>query len=112
MLDDTGSLVWESVLANFLVTPTEGLLIGSDNSVYLCGSYDGPLSGIPDDALLSDVAESAAGKHLHILSNGHRTVLSPIVLAGWTEIHVRVKSATRAALVPQPLHQEALHAAA
>ena len=52
MLDDTGSLVWESVLANFLVTPTEGLLIGSDNSVYLCGSYDGPLSGVPDDALL------------------------------------------------------------
>lgn len=52
MLDDTGSLVWESVLANFTVTPTEGLLIGSDNSVYLCGSYDGPLSGVPDDALL------------------------------------------------------------
>lgn len=38
--------------------------------------------GIPDDALLADVAESAAGKHLHILSNGQRTVLSLIVLDG------------------------------
>ena len=54
--------------------------------------------GIPDDALLIDVAKSAAGQRLHILSNGRRTVLSPVVLAGWTEIHVRVTSPTRAAL--------------
>lgn len=60
--------------------------------------------GIPDDALLADVAESAAGKHLHILSNGRRTVLSPVVLDGWTEVHVRIKSPTRAALVTNPNH--------
>lgn len=46
--------------------------------------------GIPDDALLADVAASAAGQHLRILTNGHRTVLSPVVLNGWTEIRVRV----------------------
>lgn len=54
--------------------------------------------GIPDDALLIDVAQSAAGQRLHILSNGQRTVLSPVVLAGWTEIHVRVTIPTRATL--------------
>lgn len=68
--------------------------------------------GIPDDALLADVAESAAGQHLRILSNGHRTVLSPVVLNGWTEIRVRVQSPTRAALVAKNTHQEARHAAA
>lgn len=57
--------------------------------------------GIPDDALLADVAESAAGQHLRILSNGHRTVLSPVVLNGWTEIRVRVQSPTRASLVAE-----------
>lgn len=57
--------------------------------------------GIPDDALLADVAASAAGQHLHILCNGHRTVLSPVILNGWTEIRVRVQSPTRAALVAE-----------
>ncbi len=57
--------------------------------------------GIPDDALLADVAESAAGQHLRILTNGHRTVLSPIALNGWTEIRVRVQSPTRASLVAE-----------
>lgn len=52
MLDDTGALVWESVLANFAVVPTEGLLIGSDNSVYVAGVYDGPLGSSQYDAVL------------------------------------------------------------
>ena len=68
--------------------------------------------GIPDDTLLADVAESAAGQHLRILTNGHRTVLSPVMLNGWTEIRVRVHSPTRAALIPQTIPQEARHAAA
>lgn len=68
--------------------------------------------GIPDDALLIDVAQSAAGQRLHILSNGQRTVLSPVVLAGWTEIHVRVTSPTRADISLYPKPQEAHHAAA
>ena len=52
LLDDTGSLVWESVLSSFSAVPTEGLLIGSDNSVYLCGTYDGPLGSGQYDAVL------------------------------------------------------------
>ena len=68
--------------------------------------------GIPDEALLADVAQSAAGQHLHIISNGQRTVLSPVVLKGWTEIHVRVTSRTRAALVPQSIRPDVCHVAA
>lgn len=56
--------------------------------------------GIPDDALLFDVAKSAAGQRLHVLSDGRRTVLSPVLLNGWTEIHVRVRTPTRAVLTP------------
>ncbi|MEY5098056.1 MAG: hypothetical protein RJA36_775, partial [Pseudomonadota bacterium] len=52
MLDDTGSLVWESVLTNFAAFNTEGALIGSDNSVYLAGTYDGPLGSSQFDAVL------------------------------------------------------------
>lgn len=52
MLDDTGALVWESVLANFAVVRTEGVLIGSDNSVYVVGTYDGPLGSGQYDAVL------------------------------------------------------------
>lgn len=68
--------------------------------------------GIPDDALLFDVAESAAGQHLHVLTNGRRTVLSPVVLDGWTKVRIGIKSPTRAAMIPQPTHQEARHVAA
>jgi hypothetical protein len=74
---------------------------------------------VPDDALLVTVAESAAGQHLHILSNGRRTVLSPVLLDGWTEIHVRIKTPTRGVMVahPNPFNtfhplQEAHHASA
>ena len=52
MLDDTGSLVWESVLTNFAAVFTEGVLVGSDNSVYVCGTYDGPLGSGQYDAVL------------------------------------------------------------
>ena len=50
--------------------------------------------GIPDDALLIDVAQSAAGQRLHILSNGQRTVLSPVVLAGWTVVGATLTART------------------
>lgn len=53
MLDDTGSLVWESVLDNFCAPyQQEGVLIGSDNSVYIIGMYDGPLGSSQYDAVL------------------------------------------------------------
>ena len=61
---------------------------------------------IPDDALLADVVESAACQHLHILSNGRRTVLSPVVLDGWTKVRVA------AVPVKKQIPTEEQHAAA
>ena len=51
---------------------------------------------VPDDACLFDVAQSAAGSHLHLLSNGRRAVLSPVLLKGWTRVDVRSKAAGQA----------------
>lgn len=52
MLDDTGSLVWESVLNSSTIVPTEGVLVGPDNSVYVIVLYDGPLGSSQYDAVL------------------------------------------------------------
>lgn len=52
---------------------------------------------VPDDACLFDVAQSAAGRHLHIISNGRRAVLSPVVPKGWTRIDVSNVQAASAA---------------
>ena len=61
---------------------------------------------VPDDAELFAVAQSAAGRHLHLLSNGRRAVLSPVLLKGWTRIDVRSKAAGQA--IP-PRLKEANH---
>lgn len=54
LFDDTGSLVWESVLnaSSVGMRAAEGLVVGSDNSVYIVVSYDGPVAGATDYALL------------------------------------------------------------
>lgn len=52
MLDSAGALVWESVLNNCTIVPTEGVLLGSDNSVYVVVLYDGPLGSSQYDAAL------------------------------------------------------------
>ena len=52
---------------------------------------------VPDDAELFAVAQSAAGRHLHLLSNGRRAVLSPVLLKGWTRVDVRNAQAAPAA---------------
>lgn len=41
---------------------------------------------VPDSATLAEVARQAAAAHLHIISNGKRTVLSPVVPAGWAKV--------------------------
>lgn len=47
---------------------------------------------VPDDALLFDVARQAAAAHVHLISNGTRYALSPIVPAGWHKVPVADKS--------------------
>lgn len=55
-------------------------------------------TAIPDEALLFDVAKLAANQHLHIISNGQRTVLSPIIPDGWNRLVVKIKTPTLAHL--------------
>lgn len=55
-----------------------------------------------DDALLDEVAQAAKARGMHIISNGQRTVVSPIVPAGWTKIAVKVKSVSSAQLEAIP----------
>lgn len=47
---------------------------------------------VPDDATLWDIAQQACAEHLHLISNGNRFALSPIVPAGWHEVPVADKS--------------------
>ena len=41
---------------------------------------------VPDSATLAEVARQAAAAHLHIITNGTRSVLSPIGPAGWAKL--------------------------
>ena len=52
----------------------------------------------PDEALLDEVAQAAKARGMHIISNGKKTVVSPIVPPGWTKIAVKVKTACHARL--------------
>jgi hypothetical protein len=47
----------------------------------------------PEDAELLDVATRAAAAHLHLVTDGHRIFLTPIVQPGWRKVAVRVKDA-------------------
>jgi len=49
---------------------------------------------VPDDATLWDIAQQACTEHLHLISNGSRFALSPIVPAGWHAVPVADKSHT------------------
>lgn len=47
----------------------------------------------PEEAELLEVASQAAASHLHLITDGRETVLSPIIPPGWYRIGVRVKDA-------------------
>ncbi len=46
---------------------------------------------ISDDAMLFDVAQQAIASHLHLITNGQRYALSPVVPHGWEAMHVGFK---------------------
>lgn len=54
---------------------------------------------VPDDALVHTVAAEAAAAGLHLICNGRRSVISPIVPPGWFKIAVQID--------PQPTQEEA-----
>lgn len=47
----------------------------------------------PSEAELLAVARQAAAQHLHLITDGFETKLSPIVPPGWHRLVVRVKDA-------------------
>lgn len=38
---------------------------------------------VPDEAQVLEIARMAQAQHLHLITNGQRSVLSPIVPDGW-----------------------------
>lgn len=48
---------------------------------------------IPDHTELLEAARRAEASHLHLITDGRTTLLSPIVPLGWHKLAVRVKDA-------------------
>lgn len=48
---------------------------------------------LPADTPVLDAAQQAAAAHLHLITDGRRSVLSPIVLPGWHKLAVVHKPA-------------------
>lgn len=48
---------------------------------------------VPAESELLEIAAQANAAHLHLITNGKDTVLSPMVPAGWHRMGVRVKDA-------------------
>jgi hypothetical protein len=46
---------------------------------------------IPSDTEVRAAAALAAAAHLHLITDGQRTCLSPVVPAGWTRLAVHLK---------------------
>lgn len=47
----------------------------------------------PDEAELLEVAGQACAAHLHLITDGRRTIMSPYIFPGWHKLAVRVKAA-------------------
>lgn len=45
----------------------------------------------PDDALLVDVAAAAAERGMFVISNGRKTVVSPVIPPGFFKVAVKFK---------------------
>lgn len=43
---------------------------------------------IPDEQTVLEASRLASAAHLHLVTDGHRTLLSPIVPTGWIKISV------------------------
>ncbi|MEO6146546.1 MAG: hypothetical protein ABIT70_05735 [Sulfuriferula sp.] len=52
---------------------------------------------IHSNAEVFEIARQANAQHLHIITDGERTVLSPIVLPGWHKLCVKIKQQKAAA---------------
>ncbi len=48
---------------------------------------------VPEEAELLEVATEAAARGMYLVTDGRRTVLSPIVMPGWHRLGVSIKDA-------------------
>ncbi|MBL8518217.1 MAG: hypothetical protein JNM76_14745 [Betaproteobacteria bacterium] len=51
---------------------------------------------IPSETELLDAANQAEAAHLHLITNGRETLLSPHVLPGWIKVVTKIKPGTPA----------------
>lgn len=51
---------------------------------------------IPNDTELHAAAQQAEAEHLHLITNGRETLLSPHVLPGWIKVVTKIKPGTPA----------------
>lgn len=49
---------------------------------------------LPDDLTVLEAAEIARAHNLHLITDGRRVVVSPIVPPGWHRLAVRIKTAS------------------
>lgn len=54
----------------------------------------------PEDALLDEFAQAAKARGMHLISDGHKVVVSPIVPPGFFKVAVKVKCDRSATLEP------------
>lgn len=55
---------------------------------------------ITEEALFDDLLQQARERGMHLISDGKRTLISPIVPPGFYELAVKIKTPTHARLVP------------
>ena len=55
-----------------------------------------------DDALLDEVVTAAKAAGMHVIGNGRRIVISPVVPAGWIKLGVKVIDRQQAKLEAMP----------
>ena len=56
---------------------------------------------ITDDTTLDECAQAAQAAGMHLISNGRKVVVSPVIPPGYWKIAVKVKCPQRATLEPQ-----------
>lgn len=44
----------------------------------------------PDDALFDEVIQAAVNANMHVISNGVRVVISPVIPRGWVKLAAKV----------------------
>ena len=57
---------------------------------------------VADDALLDEVVSAAKAAGMHIIGNGRRIVISPVIPVGWIKLGVKVVNRHQAKLEALP----------